>query len=201
MSTNEFTMELRKDGATKRIGFLSGRGIDVPNELTVDRDAGLPFFVVGSVAHAEKSRSVISVFRSVAHVLSAGGLSKVGESVIRSAAIAVVDFLHRPFSGLKQPSEPVSTIKLVVQTNHEIAIGAEVSGYLAAPSRIPFFRHGGAMTPAKNASLRIVFQSLARLFKGEIGLYPNRHQRLPICGLTTSYVAGFGIPATISGDY
>lgn len=102
---------------------------------------------------------------AVLHVLGIRGLSEICNSVVRALSVYVVDLVGRPNSVNIKPSEPMSKVLNVVNSDDPVA-----SAYLRPCNLSYAYPSIEAYSACKYASVRVVIEKFAQACCGKIGL-------------------------------
>lgn len=107
-----------------------------------------------------RSRPVIRLLGTIAGVLGKRCYPEIGNSVVVSDAVDVVDLFRFPLPVDIEPCEHVRSVQLAfADTNEDVALARSAASYSPGPLSIPFCGIFWAMLPAKFAGFCIVVQN------------------------------------------
>ena len=151
----KFAFGVKVSGVRCFRGFKQSK----PNRFVVNLYFRQPLVVLA--AHARKPAFVAgrSLIPSVFHVVNR---SQICPSVIRAAAVNVVNLRRGPTPGHIQPCQPVRQIQRVVDADDNVAFARPASGFIAQSASPPCF------CPSKFAGFGVIAHKLFKSFCRQI---------------------------------
>ena len=162
----ELPMDFSEFGLSGLVRFLGGVERLTEHNLPVLHNSRLPFIAGVSKGYAGKARSIIRPLRFVAAIIGWCRKAQIGNSIVCSVHIDVIDLVRRPDAMEMQPSDAVRVIGAPANLDLDITVNRRSCNF-ASEQAVSAFRPSIARTPAKHSRFWAVIKDRANKSGGK----------------------------------
>ena len=128
-------------------------------DFAICANVSLPFLGNSMPRHSFQSRRIIGLNGPVKTIIGMTSFAEIGNSIVRTVSVPVVNFAIRPFSVVKRPCNTVGKNNRFVYAYYNISTAI-------TSSQDPSFGPLGSLKPPKLSRGKIVGEFFAQIFNG-----------------------------------